>query len=64
LQINIDVLGLTLRRSFVVINGAAQFWIDMTEEIYFALSQRIYRIGYRLGERLTLTLCTSEPAKP
>ncbi len=28
----------------------------MIEEIYFALSQRIYRIRYPSGERLTLTL--------
>ena len=31
-----------------------QFWIDMNCEIYFALSQRIYRIRYPSGERLNL----------
>jgi hypothetical protein len=33
-----------------------QFGIDMNCEIYFALSQRIYRIRYPSGNRLTLTL--------
>jgi hypothetical protein len=35
-----------------------QFWIDMIEEIYFALARRIYKIRYPSGERLTLTLCS------
>src|SRR2546426_9874079 len=59
LRMQSPLLGLTHWRSFDVIGWRhAILWIDMNHEIYFALSQRIYRIRYPSGERLTLTLCS------
>jgi len=59
LQINVELTRLTPCQSSDVIGvSPGNSWINMNREICFALLQRIYRIRYPSGERLTLTLCS------